>query len=103
MLVDDVEGSAHRAYGGLPDSVFVIDGAGTVVFRSSWNDVDAVNEVLTRMKAGQTLDGVKSRFKLMPLGLAMCVFRRSGWQSLADFLVSFPAIIWHHIRVPART
>lgn len=102
IVVDDVEGTAHKLYGELPDAVFVFDEKGRIVFRSSWNDVDVVETVLTRLAAGRPVDGVKPRFKLPPLRLIYSVFRRNGWQSIRDFLSQFPAVIWLHIRVPTR-
>lgn len=46
VLVDDLEGTVHRAYGALPNYVDIIDPQGTVVFRSDWNKPKAVREAL---------------------------------------------------------
>ncbi len=102
IIVDDVEGTAHKLFGQLPDAVFVFDETGRVVFRSSWNDVDAVETVLSRLAAGQPIGGVTPRFKLPPMRVTYRVFRRSGWQSIRDFLSQFLAVLWLHIRIPTR-
>ena len=102
LLVDDVDGTAHKLYGELPNAVFVFDEKGRVVFRASWNDVDVVETVLTRLAAGQPIGVVKPRFKLPPLRVSLRVFRRAGWQSLTDFLRQLPAVIRLLIRVRSR-
>ncbi len=46
VLVDDVEGTAHRKYGGMPNSVHIVNPDGVVVMRGDWNNVWTVTEVL---------------------------------------------------------
>jgi hypothetical protein len=48
MLVDDLEGSVHHAYGRLPNMSYVI-AAGRVHYRSSWTDPAAIEMVLERL------------------------------------------------------
>lgn len=36
VLVDDIDGSVHRAYGMLPNSAWLIDASGRIVFRDDW-------------------------------------------------------------------
>jgi len=38
MLVDDLYGTIHHAYGRLPNMTYVIGGGGRVVYRASWTD-----------------------------------------------------------------
>ena len=52
-LVDDVAGTAHALYGAMPNSVFVIDPAGTVLFRTIWNNADAMGAVLDAVARGE--------------------------------------------------
>ena len=38
MLVDDLEGTLHRAYGALPNMSWVVDRRGRVVYKANWTD-----------------------------------------------------------------
>ncbi|WP_219420459.1 deiodinase-like protein [Pseudonocardia nigra] len=53
VLIDDLAGTAHRAYGAMPDMLYVIDGEGTVVFRAQWNDPTLVEQALTALANGE--------------------------------------------------
>lgn len=47
ILVDDITGTAHNAYGGLPNMTYVIGRSGRIVFRSDWTDPPTIENVLT--------------------------------------------------------
>jgi hypothetical protein len=49
ILVDDVIGTVHRAFGALPFQAVVIDRAGIVVFRSEWVDAGQLGAVLANL------------------------------------------------------
>ena len=58
VLVDDLEGSTHNAYGALPNMIYLIDRHGVVVYKSDWTDaheLDGMCESLVR------LDDMKAR------------------------------------------
>ena len=38
MLVDDIEGTVHHAYGTLPNMTYIMDTGGTILYRASWTD-----------------------------------------------------------------
>lgn len=38
VVVDDLAGTMHRAYGGLPNMIYVLDRAGQVVYKAMWTD-----------------------------------------------------------------
>lgn len=46
ILVDDLTGTAHRAFGGLPNMTYIINSAHTIVFRSDWTDPPTVRAAL---------------------------------------------------------
>ena len=46
ILVDDLEGRAHRAFGQMPNMTYVLNSAHSVVFRSAWTDPDTVRLAL---------------------------------------------------------
>lgn len=53
VLVDDLNGSSHQAYGGLPNMVYVFDKEGKVVFRGDWNRPGHLAYVLKGMMQGR--------------------------------------------------
>ena len=46
ILVDDLDGSGHRAFGGLPNMTYILSSAHTVLFRSAWTDSATVKVAL---------------------------------------------------------
>lgn len=63
ILLDDVEGTAHRAYGTLPNMTWIVSRGGVIQYKASWTDVNDVEDALK-----QTLDQLDNRIKgnLMP-------------------------------------
>lgn len=53
ILLDDLAGTAHRAYGLLPNMVWVIGRGGRVISRSDWTSATNVEAFLTRYEAGR--------------------------------------------------
>jgi hypothetical protein len=47
-----VTGSAHRLYGAMPNSIFVIAPDGTILFRSIWNNADDMDAILGAVARG---------------------------------------------------
>ena len=97
ILVDDLAGTAHEIYGAFPNSVFVIDRNGTIVFRSDWNDVAAVRKVLRRLAAGKPVGRVTSLFKPASPFAAKRTFAYAGKGSARDFLTSLPSLMRHNL------
>ncbi|MEM4297809.1 MAG: deiodinase-like protein, partial [Nitrososphaerota archaeon] len=46
ILVDGLSGQLHLSYGGLPNSCFVIDKNGMLIYKSQWADMDELEKVL---------------------------------------------------------
>ena len=42
MLVDDLDGPLHHAYGLLPNMTYIINPRGQIAFRSNWTDAHTV-------------------------------------------------------------
>jgi hypothetical protein len=38
VLVDDLDGPVHHAYGLLPNMTYIVSGGGTVMYRAAWTD-----------------------------------------------------------------
>ncbi|WP_189052752.1 TlpA family protein disulfide reductase [Longimycelium tulufanense] len=98
ILVDDLDGSAHRQYGMLPNTVHVIDPDGAVVFRSMWNDPSVVEHALRRMRSGGDPSTLRPRFRPAPPKVLLRILHRAGWQALRDFAVAFPRVVWVHLK-----
>ena len=49
LLVDDLTGTVHRAYGELPNMVYIIDKQGKVVYKAMWTDHAEIETVLQNL------------------------------------------------------
>lgn len=93
VLVDDVEGTAHRALGAFPNFVYVFDADRRVAFRSLWNDPRAVDDALGRLARGERTPEPASTPLPPPPWVAFRVLRRAGWRALAQFAVAIPQLL----------
>lgn len=96
VFVDDFEGHAHRAYGSMPNAVFIINRNGCVVFRSEWNNPAATQKALLALKAGRDVR-VKSYFRPAMPSVALRTLGHAGKGSLADFFKGLPKLIWVNV------
>jgi len=46
ILVDELDGAVHRAYGELPNTTYVVNPVGRVVYRADWTDAHSIEWVL---------------------------------------------------------
>lgn len=46
ILVDDLQGTTHRAFGTLPNMTYMLNSAHTVLFRANWTDPPTIRFVL---------------------------------------------------------
>lgn len=96
ILVDGVDGRAHRAYGAMPNAVFIINKAGCVLYRADWNNPVATAAALNDLLAGRTLR--RRAFFRPPLPpVAVHTLHRAGAGSAKDFFRSLPHLIWHNL------
>lgn len=96
ILIDDIDGTAHRAFGGYPNAVFIINKNGCVVFNSDWNNPEATAKALKLLLKGKPAR-VKSYFKPVPPPVLASTMGRSGEGSLFDFLKGLPVLIWKNL------
>lgn len=91
VLVDDLDGSVHRSYGGVWDSIFVLDASGRVVLRRAWNDPDQVGVVLDQLANGavEPMESVDMCPPTNPEGFGHGLLR-GGQAALLDFYRSAP-------------
>lgn len=57
VLVDDLEGTVHRAYGGLADPTYLLDVDGRIAFAQMWTHVPTLHRALETL-SGQRWTGV---------------------------------------------
>lgn len=96
VMVDDFEGTVHRAYGGMPNAVFIINRKGCVVFRAQWNNPKTTRKALNALLSGRTFSA-KSFFKPATPAVSIRTLRRAGNGAGLDFLRSFPALVWNNL------
>ncbi len=58
ILLDDVSGTAHRAYGGLPNMTWIIGRGGVIYYKAAWTDAADIERALV-----DTLDALERRLR----------------------------------------
>lgn len=96
ILVDDYEGSAHIAYGSMPNAVFIMNRAGIVVYRAEWNNPSAVRKALKALIAGKEVTA-KAYFRPPLPWRAIQTFKQAGHGSAPDFFKGLPFLIWTNL------
>lgn len=96
ILVDDLNGTAHQAYGGYPNSVFIINRHGCVVYASDWNNPQTTGRALRLLLQGKPAN-VKAWFKPVPPSVSLKILRAGGKGSMADFLRGLPRLVWNNL------
>ena len=96
ILIDDLAGTMHRAYGSLPNMVYLIDRDGIVVYKSDWSDARELDDMcaslvrLGELKARNypiIRRGVSERAHWIAMDPAKreSVYRRSGKKAIDDY------------------
>ena len=96
ILLDDIHGSTHLAYGLLPNMVYLIARDGTVAYKSDGTDAEEIDGMcasllrLDEMKARKVpiiRQGVSERLHWIPMDpvLRENVYRRSGSKAIQDY------------------
>lgn len=93
VLIDDLEGTVHRAYGGAWNPVYVIDAHGLVAYRRAWNHPDLVARALRALAEGQRPSPEESleMAQLPSRGVSgLRLLERGGRDALVDFYRTAP-------------
>jgi hypothetical protein len=56
ILLDDLAGTAHRAYGMLPNMTWIIGRGGVIYYKAAWTDAEDVEKALA-----ETVDALERR------------------------------------------
>lgn len=94
VFIDSLDGSAHEAYGALPNAVYVIDQLGVVRFKAAWNNPSSVGSALSALLDGQS-PSQKVYFRPPKPWIVRDTVQRAGAGSAADFLRGLPRLIWN--------
>lgn len=96
VATDDIDGSLHRALDPKPNSAFLMDTSGTVIFRSLWaSDEEALTQALDDLVHGKPQRKSQSHKMLLPVARAMGhvqeVMQRGGPGAVRDlWFAGFP-------------
>lgn len=93
VAVDDIEGTVHQLLDGKPNTAYLIDESGSVVFRSHWaRDERSLRKALLSVISGRTPTQAESVAMLGPVARAMGsvddVMHRAGPQAKRDLWLS---------------
>lgn len=105
VLVDDLEGTAHRQFGGMPNSVHVINPDGVVVMRGDWNHVSTVEAILEDRDPDRLHDREVYRGRPLfftPKKGIVRVLLDSGPRAVWDFVRNAPSLAWMHLKKEFR-
>jgi len=90
IVVDNLEGDAHKAYGLLPDMVYVIDKKGYVIYRAQWNNPDRLDEILCSIHEEKTVQ-FKESYEFPPVkNVGFRALKRAGSRAIIDVLLTAP-------------
>lgn len=64
MLVDSIDGAAHRAYGTLPNMTYIVARGGAINYRASWTDARTIAFALETLALARA--GNKSGKRVLP-------------------------------------
>lgn len=89
VAADNIEGNLHRALDPKPNSAFLANSDGIIVFRSLWaSDKKALRQALESVVAGRKPDQAESQALIGPVSRAMGqvqeVMERAGPQAVKD-------------------
>jgi hypothetical protein len=61
MLVDSLDGNVHRAYGSLPNMTWIINRAGTVIYKANWTDARSIRLAVEQLVYEKEVKQAKGR------------------------------------------
>ena len=99
VVADNIDGDLHRALDPKPNSAFLTDKGGTILFRSLWaSDYEALRQALVAAANGRMPETKQSVKMIGPVARAMGhvqeVMKRGGPQAVRDlWLAGFPMAI----------
>ena len=96
VLIDNVDGDMHRAYGSFPNMVYIINPEGTVVYRCDWSFAKKIENVLDNRPEIND----KERVQIITAApwIMIPVTLKGGWDALWDLVIELPGVIIGHLK-----
>lgn len=98
ILIDTLDGEMHRAYGAMPNVVYIINPDGIVHYRCDWAFVEGIRNALTDRTRVHTVEhaSLKKISASRKVWVAVRTMWTGGFLALWDFIVATPALYRHH-------
>lgn len=97
VLVDDIDGAMHRAYGSFPNMLYIINPEGKVVYRCDWSFAKHIERILKTRPNRDDAERVQiitaAPWIMIPVTL------KGGWDALWDLVIELPGILIGHLKV----
>jgi len=94
IVVDDLEGTAHKQYGLFPNFVYVIDPEGYIEWRTPWNVTKRLNEVLASIHKNPHVRFPEEYLLPYIKNVGFRALKRAGWRTILDLIPNIPYFIW---------
>ncbi len=99
LIIDDINGTAHKSLGSLPNIVYIVNPKGIVVHRSCWADPKAVEAIL-KLRDPNYIDPLELREPPQkPIKTILRVCPRAGKHSFWDLMKGMPRLINNYKRI----
>lgn len=98
VLVDDLDGTVHLAYGELPNSAYVINSEGRIAFKDQWASAPNLRTALDELRecAGRcapVAGGVERTMSVLgPMAYGWHAIRRAGNRAVRDLVLKAPPL-----------
>lgn len=99
ILVDSLDGAAHRHFGSMPNMTWIFSRAGIPVYKSDWTDAHSVEnavlyflQVIERRRAGERLAGFRVErldYRVQDRDRFYAGLERNGPKAVTEFSAAF--------------
>ena len=99
ILVDDLDGACHRAYGSMPNMSWIFTKSGLPVYKSDWTDANSVEnaleyllDVVNRRRSGERVVSFNVQrldFRTQDQAGFMAGLERNGYKAAREFMKAF--------------
>ncbi|PWJ44368.1 deiodinase-like protein [Sediminitomix flava] len=98
ILIDNLDGKAHKTYGELPNSMFIIGTDGVIKYVRAWNNTDYLEPILEHISKNQSPDNLKFRPAKPGVIQSFKTLFHGGWVAAYDFIVELPLLLKKHYK-----
>lgn len=98
IIIDDLNGTAHKMLGALPNMVFIINTNKQIIFKDDWNNVKTLQNAIQEFRTTKTPQQQKWTMLPLPnLPIEYKIFKRAGWNAGLDFVKALPRLLFSHL------